>query len=33
MEYVDGDTLSNLRADKPHKVFEAHDLNDWTSQL
>ena len=33
MEYVDGDTLSNLRADKPHKVFEPHDLNDWTSQL
>ena len=33
MEYVDGDTLSNLRADKPHKVFEAHDLNEWTSQL
>jgi serine/threonine protein kinase len=26
MEYVDGDTLSNLRADKPHKVFEAHEL-------
>ena len=22
MEYVDGDTLSNLRADKPQKVFE-----------
>ena len=33
MEYVDGDTLSNLRADKPHKVFETHDLKDWTSQL
>jgi hypothetical protein len=33
MEYVDGDTLSNLRADKPHKVFEAHDLKEWTSQL
>jgi hypothetical protein len=33
MEYIDGDTLSNLRADKPHKVFEPHDLNDWTSQL
>ena len=33
MEYVDGDTLSNLRADKPHKVFEPHDLNEWTSQL
>jgi hypothetical protein len=33
MEYIDGDTLSNLRADKPHKVFEPHDLKDWTSQL
>ncbi|MDP9099957.1 MAG: protein kinase [Verrucomicrobiota bacterium] len=33
MEYVDGDTLSNLRADKPHKVFEPHELVDWTSQL
>jgi serine/threonine protein kinase len=33
MEYVDGDTLSNLRADKPHKVFEPHELTDWTSQL
>jgi serine/threonine protein kinase len=33
MEYVDGDTLSNLRADKPHKVFEPHELADWTSQL
>ena len=33
MEYIDGDTLGNLRADKPHKVFEAHDLKDWTSQL
>src|SRR5947207_2685319 len=33
MEYVDGDTLSNLRADKPHKVFEPHELNEWTSQL
>jgi serine/threonine protein kinase len=33
MEYVDGDTLSNLRADKPHKVFEPDELTDWTSQL
>ncbi|PYI92191.1 MAG: hypothetical protein DME97_10660 [Verrucomicrobia bacterium] len=33
MEYVDGDTLSNLRADKAHKVFEPHELADWTSQL
>jgi serine/threonine protein kinase len=26
MEYVDGDTLSNARADKPHKVFEADEF-------
>ena len=33
MEYVDGDTLSNLRADKPRKVFEPDELTEWTSQL
>jgi serine/threonine protein kinase len=33
MEYVDGDTLSNLRADKPHKIFEPEELADWVSQL
>jgi len=33
MEYVDGDTLSNLRADRPHKVFEADELKDWVSHL
>ena len=33
MEYIDGDTLSNLRADKQHKVFEPHELEEWTSQL
>lgn len=33
MEYIDGDTLSNLRADKPRKVFEPHELADWTTQL
>jgi serine/threonine protein kinase len=33
MEYIDGDTLSNLRADKPHKVFEPHELREWVSQL
>src|SRR5256714_823853 len=33
MEYIDGDTLSNLRADKPHKIFEPHELTEWTSQL
>jgi serine/threonine protein kinase len=33
MEYIDGDTLSNLRADKLRKVFETHELADWMSQL
>jgi serine/threonine protein kinase len=33
MEYVDGDTLSNLRADRPKKVFETNELTDWVSQL
>jgi serine/threonine protein kinase/Flp pilus assembly protein TadD len=33
MEYIDGDTLSNLRCDKERKVFETADLNDWMSQL
>jgi len=33
MEYVDGDTLSNLRADKPRKVFEPAELKGWVSQL
>jgi serine/threonine protein kinase len=33
MEYVDGDTLSNLRADKPHKIFEPDELKEWVSQL
>jgi serine/threonine protein kinase len=33
MEYVDGDTLGNLRADKPHKVFEPDELREWISQL
>lgn len=33
MEYVDGDTLSNLRVDKPRQVFEPVELADWASQL
>jgi len=33
MEYVDGDTLSSLRCDKEHKVFEPAELSDWISQL
>ena len=33
MEYVDGDTLSNLRADKERKVFEPDEVAGWTAQL
>jgi len=33
MEYVDGDTLSNIRADRPSKVFECSELGDWAQQL
>jgi serine/threonine protein kinase len=32
MEYVDGDTLSNLRADKERKVFEPEELKEWVSE-
>ena len=33
MEYVDGDTISNLRADREKKVFETYELMDWVKQL
>jgi serine/threonine protein kinase/Tfp pilus assembly protein PilF len=33
MEYVDGETLSNLRAEKEQKVFEPHELAAWMAQL
>jgi serine/threonine protein kinase/tetratricopeptide (TPR) repeat protein len=33
MEYIDGDTLANMRCDKPNKVFESFELSAWTSQL
>jgi serine/threonine protein kinase/Tfp pilus assembly protein PilF len=33
MEYVDGETLSNLRAEKERKVFEPEEIATWTSQL
>jgi serine/threonine protein kinase/Tfp pilus assembly protein PilF len=33
MEYVDGETLSNLRAEKKQKVFEPHELANWIAQL
>lgn len=33
MEYVAGDTLSNLRACRPNHVFEISDLAPWTKQL
>ncbi len=33
MEYVDGNTLSNLRLDQPNQVFEADTLRLWAGQL
>ncbi len=33
MEYVDGETLSNLRAEKEQKVFEPRGLAGWIAQL
>src|SRR5438105_1226458 len=33
MEYIDGETLSNLRAEKGQKVFEPNELSGWTIQL
>jgi serine/threonine protein kinase/cytochrome c-type biogenesis protein CcmH/NrfG len=33
MEYVDGETLSNLRAEKEQKVFEPDEIASWISQL
>jgi serine/threonine protein kinase len=32
MEYIDGDTLSNLRADRPQKVFHRDEVTDWLKQ-
>src|SRR5256714_2874181 len=33
MEYIDGETLSNLRADKEQRVFEPDEIATWISQL
>ena len=33
MEYVDGETLSNLRAEKEQRVFEPNELAAWITQL
>jgi serine/threonine protein kinase/Tfp pilus assembly protein PilF len=33
MEYIDGETLSHLRAEKEQKVFEPYEIADWTGQL
>ncbi len=33
MEYVNGETLSNLRAEKEQKVFEPHEIATWIAQL
>ena len=32
MEYVDGATLSTLRAQRPNKVFEVEDITAWIAQ-
>src|SRR6266496_5141512 len=33
MEYVDGDTVANLHAEKEQKVFEPSGIAAWTGQL
>src|SRR2546423_3406189 len=33
MEFIDGETLSNLRTEKEQKVFEPDEIASWTSQL
>src|SRR6266581_1561402 len=33
MEYIDGETLSNLRAEKEKRVFEPDEIATWTTQL
>ncbi|MFN2508540.1 MAG: protein kinase [Chthoniobacterales bacterium] len=33
MEYIDGETLSNLRAEKEQNVFQPEEIAGWTSQL
>jgi serine/threonine protein kinase len=33
MEYIDGDTLANLRAERETHVFEPAEIANWTAQL
>ena len=33
MEYIDGETLSNLRVEKEQRVFEPEEIATWISQL
>src|SRR6185437_10924470 len=33
MEYVDGDTLANLRTEKEERVFEPQEIASWTAQV
>jgi len=33
MEYIDGETLSNLRAEKEQRIFEPDEIAAWTGQL
>src|SRR6202165_442278 len=33
MEYIDGDSLADIRVDRPSKIFECWELVNWTKQL
>ena len=33
MEYIDGDTLANFRADRPEGIFQPAEILDWLRQL
>ncbi len=33
LEYLDGQSLTNLRSTKPNQVFEVRDLEKWTGEL
>lgn len=33
MEYVDGDTLSNLRSEEPKLCFDVEQIEDWVRQI
>ncbi len=33
MEYIDGENLSNMRAEREHRCFEVRELGAWMKQL